>query len=344
MLMAGASLISPADPLQKVQDDYFYNCISHPKPEVENLIQQLRIVYTLDKRKYAEQKRQLPYVVCSVFNPPFRNTANFAYIDHFILDIDKLSQKQLSLDEVRKRVEADTRVLMCFASPSKDGLKVMFRLKERCADAGLYSIFYKKFVMDFSAEYDLSQVLDSVTSDVTRACFISIDPDAYFNPQAEPVDLSAVVDVDNPTELFDIKFQPIELPVEEMPAEVVPAEAVDRPVDPDREVMARIKATLNPQLAKLDDRPPVVVPEILNDIMDDLTNYVQNTGVTITEVINIQYGKKIRCKLGLKQSEVNLFYGHRGFSVVTSPRCGTDSEFNGLTHDLIASFINTYQG
>jgi hypothetical protein len=30
--------------------------------------------------------------------------------------------------------------------------------------------------------------------------------------------------------------------------------------------------------------------------------------------------------------------------VVTSPRCGTDSEFNGLTHDLIASFINTYQG
>ncbi len=341
MLMAGTNIQGAADPLHKVQDDYLYNSICHPKPLIEDRIRQLRIVYSLDARKYADQKRMLPYVVCGIFNPQFRNKENFAYIDRFILDIDKLSQKQLSLSEVRKKVEADDRVLMCFASPSEDGLKVMFRLADRCCDSGLYSIFYRKFAQDFSKAYGLEQVIDKVTSDVSRACFISMDAHAYYNPDAQPINLKDFADVDNPMELQDMRHS-VEKAMKE--AADKKKEATPKLVDPDREVMARIKAQLNPKAQPMPQKPPVVVPEILDDIMGDLAKYIQETGIVVAEVVNIQYGKKIKCKLGLKMSEVNLFYGHRGFSVVLSPRCGTDVELNNVTRDLVSSFIDTYQG
>jgi hypothetical protein len=44
--------------------------------------------------------------------------------------------------------------------------------------------------------------------------------------------------------------------------------------------------------------------------------------------------------MGQKQSEINVFFGKRGYSVVISPRCGTDNELNEVTHDLICSFLN----
>ena len=45
----------------------------------------------------------------------------------------------------------------------------------------LYSLFYKKFVKSFSEQYDLQQVVDAKTSDVSRACFLSHDKDAFYN-------------------------------------------------------------------------------------------------------------------------------------------------------------------
>ena len=109
--------------------------------------------------------------------------------------------------------------------------------------------------------------------------------------------------------------------------------------DVDADIMRNIKAILNPKTLQRPEKQ-VYVPEQLNEIMDDLRNYIAQTGVEVTEVINISYGKKIRTKMRIKQAEVNLFYGKRGFSVVKSPRTGTDDEFNDLMVSLIQSFIN----
>ena len=77
-------------------------------------------------------------------------------------------------------------------------------------------------------------------------------------------------------------------------------------------------------------------------IRDSIKSYIEETGLQVSEVINIQYGKKLRVSLGLKQAEVNLFYGKRGFSVVISPRRGTNSELNDLVAELLRSFIDTH--
>ena len=62
-------------------------------------------------------------------------------------------------------------------------------------------------------------------------------------------------------------------------------------------------------------------------------------GAVLAEVINIQYGKKLRFRVGMRKAEINLFYGKRGFSVVQSPRTGTDAEANALMADVVNCFL-----
>lgn len=92
------------------------------------------------------------------------------------------------------------------------------------------------------------------------------------------------------------------------------------------------------QQKKLERKEPYI-PECLDDIIGDLKKYIEDTGIIVYEIVNIQYAKKIRCKMGLRLGEVNLFYGKRGFSVVQSPRSGTSTELNALLADLVTSYL-----
>ena len=338
MIMAGANITSSGDVLKKVQEEYLIHSIKHPKPDLEARIRQLRIVYNIDRKQYSSLKRTLPYTVCGIFNPPYRRTENFAYIERFILDIDDLCAKGLSIDSVRNRISSDTRVMMCFSSPSEDGLKVMFALSEKCYDPAIFSVFYKDFIRKFSSSYGLEQVIDTRTSDVTRACFLSVDPEAYFNPAAEPVNLSAYIDTENPTEFFDLVHRQAE---EDLKTEQnTPQTEPDAAKDPDRETMDRIKAILNPKIKQIQERKDIYVPQEVLSIISNLQSHLKSYGIETTETINIQYGKKLRMTLGNKSAEVNLFYGRRGYTVAISPRNGTDEELNEITADLIRVYIN----
>lgn len=336
MLLFGTNIQSAADELKKVQEEYLYNSLRNPKPTIAATIQQLRIVYSMDAKAYAQLKRRLPYFVCGQFNPPFRRKENFAYTESFILDFDHLSSKQLSMKTIRDNIMKDEQVMMCFTSPSEDGLKVMFRLKERCYDAGLYSIFYKAFAATFAMRHNLTQVTDSKTSDVARACFISIDPNAYFNPNSIPVDIKAYLDESNPDLLFKIKHEQDE---HDKVIKKSDDDQVSLPKDPDKDILTRIRQQLNPKAQLPVEQHPAYVPERLNEIIAELKLFIEETGLQVTEIINIQYAKKIRARLGQKEAEVNLFYGKRGFSVVISPRLGTNEELNELLADLIKAFL-----
>lgn len=335
MIYAGKQITSVADPLTKISLDYLYNGIRHPKSDIESKIRQLRLIRDLDKKRYGALKKELPYLVCGTFNPPFRRTDNFAFIEYFIIDIDHIAAKGLSIDKIRLEMEKDARTVMSFLSPGEDGLKVMFRLKERCYDHGLYSLFYKMFARSLSETYQLEQVLDTQVSDVCRACFVSCDPNIYFNPNAERIDLNSYVDINNPLSFFDLKKQ-IEKSSTENKTEVAVDEVKEK--DPDTEAIQRIKEILKLKVASV-QKTSVYVPQQLHDIIENIKKYIEETGIQVTEIINISYGKKIRMQLGVKQAEINIFYGKRGYSVVKSPRCGTSRELNDITSELIHSFF-----
>ena len=146
--------------------------------------------------------------------------------------------------------------------------------------------------------------------------------------------MSEYVQPDNPQAVLDLMAKQ---KTEERAAQ--PDKVESSPHDPDKEIMERMKACLNPDAKLLKKKPDVYVPDQLNTIIGNLVSFVEHTGLVVSEVIDIQYGKKLRISMGLKQAEVNVFYGRRGFSVVKSPRSGTSEELNEITADLIQTFI-----
>lgn len=339
MLSVGANVKSVSEPLKKIPVEYLYNALRNPKLEMASKISQLRIVRQLNAEQYAKLKQQLPYFVCAAFNPPFRKTENFAYTEHFVIDIDHIGDKGLSVSELKNRIMADSRTLLCFLSPGQDGLKVVMKLKEKCFDPGIYSVFYKKFVYEYSLAYDLQQVVDSKTSDVARACFMSVDPEAYYNPDAEAVDMNAFIPAEDPAELLRFRKEVDDSVAELAGAATSPEPQVAKNSDPDEDSMAKIRELLAMRPKRAPKEKTVFVPEVLNEIVDNLVASVNEVGLDVYEILNIQYGKKIRARLGLRKAEVNLFYGHRGFSVVLSPKTGTDAKLNQLLADAVNSYL-----
>ena len=330
MFSAGKNIVQANDTLVMISPEYLYRSICHPKPEISSKIKQLRIIRTLDSKRYSTLKRDLPYIVCATFNPPLRKTENFVSTEYFIIDIDHISESDIPVQELRKKLQCDSHVYMLFLSPGEDGLKVIFRLKEKCFDSGLYSVFYKRFADEFASRYRLESIIDKKTSDVCRACFISEDESAYFNPDAEPVDFNAYVNTDDNLSIADT--------FHEIKKESEPTDLQDTHAGPDEDSFAKIREIL--KLGKVPkNKPEVYVPEQLNDIMDDLKAFLESTGIVVKEIRNISYGKKLSLNLTGKCAEINLFYGKRGYSVVKSPRCGTDKEFNDIAADLINSYL-----
>lgn len=340
MVSAGTNIQSLNEPLQKVSLQQVADALRNPVPAVAARLRQLRIVRSINPTQYAALKRQLPYFVCAHFNPPYRRTENFAYTESFVIDIDHLSDNGLILADLRRQLCADKRVMLCFASPSGDGLKVVFRLTERCYDPALYKTFYLLFAQRFSELYHLEQAIDTRTSDVARACFMSHDEEVYYCPTCEAVALTDYVDAEADIfQALSLKHQ-AEQQAQQQQAAAQPAPDEETHREPGPDIMAQIRQTLNPNgrrpKAKSNN---AYVPPQLEAIMADLTAYITERGIEVTETLSINYGKKIRTRLASKLAETNVFFGKRGFSVVQSPRTGTDARLNELLAEVISSFL-----
>lgn len=327
MLMAGKNITQSADPLVKVTTEYLYHALINPKPDIESAIRQLRLVRNIDVKRYQVLKRELPYIVTGIFYPATRKTENFAWANHFMIDIDHLSEKDTTTEAVKEKLSADKRILLMFVSPGNDGIKILFRIDEKIVDSAQYSLFYKIFLQSFSKQYNLEQVTDTRTSDVTRACFMSHDPLAFWNPSADPVVVGNFVNFDNQYEIMLLQKEHIKTFTEK------PQPKTEK-TSLETDVLDKIKATLNPEMAKKREKQ-IFVPEEAERMVDTVVKYMIDKEITTIEVINIHYGKKFRFALNNRQAEINLFYGKRGFTAVISPRIGTNGELNEVCLQLI---------
>lgn len=339
-LSTGKNIKAAGDPLQPMSVDELYRTLVHPQESLAAQIRQLQTVRFLDEKLYKEAKKTLPYLVCGSFNPNYRKIENFAYTDCFVLDLDNLMENGFTIEGVKQLIKADDRVALAFASPGGNGLKVMFCLKDRCYDSGIYSLFYKKFVLDFAIQHGLRSVVDMRTCDVARACFLSVDQDAYRNNEAISVDMNAIIDTGNLDALFAIKRE-IKEDAKSASQETKNEEALKDPKDPDAQVLARIRAKLSANERVERPRQPVYVPEELERAIDGIRQTVEDIGIEMKEVKDIQYGKKLMMRSSLRSAEVNVFFGHRGFSVVESPRRGTSPELNNLMCRIIKQHLDT---
>lgn len=333
--MAGKCIYQRDDQLVKVQPEQLWHAIRNPKPQVESTIRQLRSLREIDPKAYQALKKELPYVVAGVFHPPVRRTENFASISYFIIDIDHLAEKGLEIGTLKEKLKADNRILLMFESPGQDGLKLVFRISGKIYDTGRFSLFYKAFATAFSVQHQLEQVIDPRTSDATRACFVSHDPDAYFNADAEPVDPAGFVDFDNPFLVKELKTE-LREHIKEHVAEL-PADA-----PPDREIadetLIEIKKRLNPNYKPKKEKQYYVPPEA-EKLVAQVEELMQKEGIMLKSCTSISYGKKFKFVMGLHEAEINVFYGKKGYSVVISPRSGTRPELNELCAQMINQML-----
>ncbi len=333
MLSAGKNIKQRKDKLIKLDIKRLFFAIKNPKPEIKDLLGQLRILSHIDTNGYKNLKTSLPYVVPSLFNPPYRRGENFGSAEHLILDIDHLSEYDIAPEELKLRLQKDERIELMFVSPSENGLKIFFRLQEKCFDSAKYSLFYKNFADNFAKKHDLGGVLDRITSDVTRACFISYDENVFFNDDVIKIKVDDFSDFEDIFTLKDANKI-----IKDDAKKLVKIED-NQQIDID--IFKEIKLKLNPNLQKKVERKKnAFVPEQLNEIMGALENHIISYNVDIKEVKSINYGKKIIISYKMKVAEVNVFYGKRGFSVVRSPKSGTDRELMELLYKIIVEFFN----
>ncbi len=136
------------------------------------------LVQSGHKGKANQLKKELvAFTVSGLFEGgrkmPFLKTYN----PFVILDIDKLDPAELpGLILKIKQIEF-TRV--CFISPSGRGLKIIVEVDSEMKS---HKAAYWQ-VMNFYKDYLMVEI-DKSGSDITRLCFMSYDPDVYFNPES----------------------------------------------------------------------------------------------------------------------------------------------------------------
>lgn len=330
MLMSGSQITQPGDQLRKISPEALFQAISSPKQEFRDMLRQISILSTVDKNQYAAVKKKLPYFVCGIFHPPYRKKENFAAIDYFVIDIDHIVSSGKNIGLLSEKLKASPELMMMFRSPSGDGLKVMFRLSVTCKDAPLFSAFYKVFAMQFAEQYGINNIVDFRTSDVTRACFLSFDPDAYYNPVSVPIEMSSYI--------RNLSFDLAEKDIKETEQKI--REQVTYPsktTGPDADILREIRSKLNPSIVSL--KKEYYVPGQIDKAVPLIQAALESYNMQLIEASPISFGNKLKIKAGSLWAEVNVFFGKKGFSVVKTTKTGSNAELAELAAQTVSMIL-----
>ena len=117
-----------------------------------------------------EQKMHLP-AIC--FSGEFKNRSKSGLVKPsglICLDFDKVPSIE-ELNTLRETIIGDEYTYACFVSPSGNGLKVLVKIPPTIEEHKLYFDGLKNH---YNSEY-----FDIATSDISRVCFESYDPNLY---------------------------------------------------------------------------------------------------------------------------------------------------------------------
>jgi hypothetical protein len=332
MLQLGQNITSANDPLKKIENEVLFRMVGQPGGDLQSKINQLRTVAGIQPQRYQALKKMLPYVTCGIFHPAYRRLENFASIDCFILDLDHLSEKELMPLQLKEKLKSDPNIQLAFTSPGNNGLKLLFTLEKKCYDRHQFSMFYKLFVRQFSAKHGLDQVVDKVTSDATRACFLSVDAEAWFNPQALPVRMESIIDFDSHLAVESARTLLREMEQDSPPV----AKEKENPLTSD--LLTEIKKKLNPNF-KTKPEKTFFVPQEVDQAIEKVEEKVRVFGIELKESASIHYGRKMVFTLEDRWAQLNLFFGKNGYKIVKTPVNKSDPELAEVVYGILCEYF-----
>jgi hypothetical protein len=133
------------------------------------------------------------------FSGRFKRCEGNGLIEHsglICLDFDKIED----MAGVRQTILQVPHVLACFVSPRGNGYKVIIRINPTLHEESFVALdlFFKTLNLE----------IDTKCIDVSRACFISYDPDIYYNPDAPVFELDAETVANAQALLQPVKVNP----------------------------------------------------------------------------------------------------------------------------------------
>jgi len=133
------------------------------------------------------KKSHLPFFTIGTFTNNERKKYSLINTQYAIYDYDHLGK---SYDERWEKIIKDKRVFAAFRSPSGDGIKMICKFDDSITDSNLFSELYKHYAAKFEIEHGTEA---DKTSDCSRACFVSYDPNLFLNPDAELLNTNAIL-------------------------------------------------------------------------------------------------------------------------------------------------------
>jgi hypothetical protein len=129
-----------------------------------------------DKSKRNELKSKLPLATfCGVFSS--RSKSNIKKPSGLAcLDFDSVPDLENLIDKVNK----DSFTFASFISPSGNGLKVLVKIPLVDSDED-----YKDYYYEVQKHYNQYGVTDDSTNDISRATYLSYDPNLFNNPESD---------------------------------------------------------------------------------------------------------------------------------------------------------------
>ena len=163
--------------------DDIINDIQSGKQKAE--IETIRSLITSGQNDNAAAlKNKLPaFTVSGNFENGRKATDIVSYSNFLVLDLDKLSAEQV--ENVQKLVKLAHYTYAAFISPSGNGMKIIVQVNSSVEH-------HKEAFKQVADHYEkcLNLEIDSSGSDVSRLCFMSYDPDCYFNKNADVFDVA----------------------------------------------------------------------------------------------------------------------------------------------------------
>jgi len=136
-----------------------------------------KLISEQKESEYTAKKKSLPaFTPSGMFSGGRKSNLLVEYSRIIILDIDKLE----SIKDLREKTEKCIYTFACFESPSGKGLKILIK-----TDNSLTK--HREAFLKAQAYYEklLGVKIDPSGKDVTRLCFMSYDPNLYYNANSE---------------------------------------------------------------------------------------------------------------------------------------------------------------
>lgn len=272
----------------------------------------LRTVLKYSKERYRTMKTRLPFVTFSEFYEGQRRFDNFKLSHGWMVDIDSTEDLDPALKE---RLLEDERVTLGFTSPSGKGLKLFFIFEKPFEDKTNYSSAYKYFTNQLALKYNITSLIDFRNCDVSRICFLCHDPDCVYRPDALKIDPSEYIP-ENTRELVKVTPEKQEIP---------------------EDAYRAILAKLGTKPKSIEKRP--FVPLVLLECKEMVIQQLELNEIIVSEIEEIQYGLKIKCRREMDIGEVLIYYGKKGFSVLNGARKGLSQGLNEVCRQIIYQLL-----